>query len=79
MKKVWARIGVEITLTDKEYENFMNKAKGNFADREMSEELFLQFLKNKEKTHLNGESYLPDQIYCEGYDNPENSEISYEF
>ena len=78
MKKMWARIGVEINLTDEEYEKFIKYANGDASERETSESLFLQFLKNKEKTHLNGESYFPDEIYCEGYDNPEY-EINFDF
>ena len=57
MKTIWARIGMELEVTDEEYEAI--KAKADHDDYEMEEddELTRRFVSDGK---LSGESYIPD-------------------
>lgn len=58
MKRVWARISIEMWVTDEEYEDFARNAKEN--EEGISEELAKRFLKEGQ---LSDDSYMPETLY----------------
>lgn len=58
MKRVWARISIEMWVTDEEYEEFAKHAKEN--EEGISDELAARFV--TEGT-LSDDSYMPEELY----------------
>ena len=67
MKRIWFRVGMEVEITDKEYEILMNE-----KPKELMETII-------ERAKLSGETYIPMNWGDDRYDNPDDDEICVEF
>ena len=65
MKKLWARIGMELVVTDEEYESIQEKAMGEDYCFDEDSELAKRFVSDGK---LSGESYVPDDCLDEWKD-----------
>lgn len=75
MKTIWCRVGVELTLSDKEYKEFLDTYKTNPLE---AEAMLKKFLADKEKASLDGETYFPE-AGCFGRDDTNNPEEELSF
>ena len=66
MPRIWFRVGMEAEISENELVSLME---------EKSEELMMEIIKRAE---LSGETYIPEYIGREDYDNPD-SEINFMF
>lgn len=57
MKTIWARIGMELEVTDEEYESIKAKADNDDYEFDEDDELAKRFVSDGK---LSGESYIPD-------------------
>lgn len=73
-KKMWCRVGVELTLTDEEYDAFIEAYSSK--DMRKSEHMLEDFLKSKAK--LSGETYFPAN-YGVSLDDCDNLEEDMDF
>lgn len=78
MKKIWMRVGVDVELTDKEYEELL-KAAGRNGGEYDHHKLTDIFKKMIYKGEASGETYILGKYDCimDDYDNPDE-EISVE-
>lgn len=65
MKKLWARVGMELEVTDEEYESIQEKAMGEDYCFDEDSELAKRFISDGK---LSGESYVPDDCLDEWKD-----------
>lgn len=71
MKKLWARIGMSVDITDEEYEVIKTLMDGGIEE-EARKILFQLFV---DRGYINGDSYMPGN-YCDmGTDNPNENEF----
>ena len=71
MKRLWARIGMSVDVTDDEYDEIKNLMEDGFEyeAKEMVSELF------RIRGYCNGDSYMPGN-YCDAaQDNPNENEF----
>lgn len=62
MKKIFARIGMYLTVTDEEFEDLKAEY---YNEADLSEELVRRFLKQNEPSLSPVESYIPDSVFDE--------------
>lgn len=60
MKKLWARIGMELEVTDEEYERIKDKARNDDYDFDEGDDLAKRFISDGK---LSGESYIPNDCF----------------
>lgn len=76
-KKLWCRVGVEITLTDEEYNAFIEAYKGGAESAAFCDGMLTGFLCSS-KTKLSGETYFPAK-YGVGLDDCDNLDEDMDF
>lgn len=75
MKKIFARIGMTAEISDEEYER-IKKLTNSKLDNEFVECQRLMSKIFREKGHMDGNSYMPDNSCCEG--NPNTWEFEFD-
>lgn len=71
MKKLWARIGMSVDITDDEYYVIKTLLDGGLEDE--VREILLNLFKNK--GYFNGDSYMPGNWCDAAKDNPNENEF----
>lgn len=79
MKKMWARIGVSVEMTEEEYNKFISNSRGDAAERSQAEDWLKEKLESRKGVELSGESYFLDKEYLKGMGYANVEEISFLF
>ena len=70
MKRLWARIGMSVDISDEEYAKIKVLLQ---EDEEKTRAILTQLFTNK--GYLNGDSYMPGNYICGCEDNPNEDEF----